>query len=100
MKPTYDYARDFAERYARKLSDDDIISKLLDEGFSAWNLLAEVGKEKVRPHFIEREADKRWANMPRECHVCGSEDLYSPRGGTPFAFCEDCGRKNGYIKDD
>ena len=95
MKRTYEDTRARVEEFVDKLSDDDIVSKLLDEGFGAWHLLVEVGKEKVRSHFIDYEADKRWANTDKKCHVCGSEDLYKW-----FSFCESCGREKGYIRDD
>lgn len=100
MTPTYELAEKLAKKIVAPLSEQEVIDRLVDKGYSPWRLLTECTPEQLRSHLIEVEAQKMWGECPKECHVCGSTDLYSPRGGIPFAFCESCGREKGYIAED
>lgn len=100
MIPDYEHAKTLVRRYARDLTEDEIMERLIDEGFSAWGLTTNRAEGSLRRHFEAYETDKMWAQMPKECHVCGSRDLYSPNGLTVFAFCETCGREKGFIGEE
>ena len=100
MIPTYELAEKLAKKIVDPLSEQEVIDRLVDKGYSPWRLLTECTPEQLTSLLIDVEAKELWARCPKECDECGGTDLYSPRGGIPFPVCESCVREKGYFRQD